>query len=42
MLGRWTLDSSPAFLTFDLIARIFSPYDLNPHGANPLREILAE
>ncbi|MGE5260320.1 MAG: patatin-like phospholipase family protein [Actinomycetota bacterium] len=42
MLGRWTLDSSPAFVTFDLIARIFSPYDLNPHGANPLREILAE
>jgi NTE family protein len=23
------------------MARIFSPYDLNPHGANPLREILA-
>jgi NTE family protein len=42
MLGRWTLDSSPAFLTFDLIARVFSPYDLNPHGANPLRDILAE
>jgi NTE family protein len=42
MLGRWTLDSSPVFLTLDLMARIFSPYDLNPHGANPLREILAE
>jgi NTE family protein len=42
LLGRWTLNSSPAFLTFDFIARIFSPYDLNPHGANPLRDILAE
>lgn len=42
MLGRWTLDSSPMFIAFDLMARIFSPYDLNPHGANPLREILAE
>ena len=41
MLGRWTLDSSPLFLAFDLFARIFSPYDLNPHGANPLRDILA-
>jgi NTE family protein len=42
MLGRWTLDSSPMFIAFDLMARIFSPYDLNPHGPNPLREILAE
>jgi NTE family protein len=41
LLGRWTLDTSPIFLTLDLMARIFSPYDLNPHGANPLREILA-
>ena len=42
MLGRWTLDTSPMFVTLDLMARIFSPYDLNPHGANPLRDILAE
>src|SRR4029077_17942748 len=41
MLGRWTLDTSPIFVTLDLMARIFSPYDLNPHGANPLRDILA-
>ncbi len=40
LLGRWTLDTSPVFLTLDLMARIFSPYDLNPHGANPLRDIL--
>ncbi len=40
LLGRWTLDTSPAFLTLDLMARIFSPYDLNPHGAIPLRDIL--
>ncbi|MGA8435014.1 MAG: patatin-like phospholipase family protein [Methyloceanibacter sp.] len=42
MLGRWTLDTSPMFLTLDLMARIFSPYDLNPRGANPLRDILAD
>jgi NTE family protein len=41
-LGRWTMDSSPVFLGLDLAARLFSPYDLNPGGANPLREILAE
>src|SRR5262249_27778047 len=27
MLGRWTLDTSPMFVTLDLMARIFSPYD---------------
>jgi NTE family protein len=42
MLGRWTLDTSPIFLALDLAARVFSPYDLNPRGANPMREILAE
>jgi len=41
LLGRWTLDNSPAFMTADLMARVFSPYDLNPMGANPLREIIA-
>src|SRR5205807_7811748 len=42
LLGRWTLDSSPFFVAFDLAARLFSPYDLNPRGANPLRDILAD
>src|SRR5262245_10624532 len=42
MMGRWTMDTSPVFLAFDLAARLFSPYDLNPGGANPLRDILAE
>lgn len=41
LLGRWTLDSSPVFLAFELMARILSPYDLNPGGANPLSKILA-
>jgi NTE family protein len=42
MLGRWTLDTSPFFIAMDLMSRMFSPYDLNPAGANPLRDILAE
>jgi NTE family protein len=42
LLGRWTLDHSPAFVAMDLMARLFSPYDLSPGGANPLRNILAE
>ena len=42
LMGRWTMDTSPLFLAFDLAARLFSPYDLNPRGTNPLRDILAE
>src|SRR6476659_3545394 len=26
LLGRWMLDFSPAFLTMDLMSRVFSPY----------------
>jgi NTE family protein len=42
LLGRWTLDYSPVFITFDLMSRVFSPYDLNPQGINPLTSILDE
>lgn len=40
LLGRWTLDSSPVFIGFDLMARVLSPYILNPRGFNPLESIL--
>jgi NTE family protein len=42
LLGRWSLDSSPAYIAIDMMSRLFSPYDLNPTGWNPLREILTE
>ncbi len=42
LLGRWTLDTSPFYLAFDLASRVFSPYDFGQQGANPLRDILAE
>ena len=42
LLGRWTLDHSPLFVAMDMMARVFSPYDLNPAGTNPLSAILAE
>jgi NTE family protein len=41
-LGRWTLDHSPAFVAIDMMSRLFSPYDLNPTGWNPLRDILTD
>src|SRR5580700_7082865 len=42
LMGRWTLDASPAYIAMDLMSRVLSPYDLNPLGLNPLRKILAE
>ncbi len=36
------LDSSPAFLMFDLVTRLFSPYQFNPLNVNPLRTALDE
>jgi NTE family protein len=42
MLGRWTLDNSPAFLTMDLLARLISPYDMPSFGPNPLEAVLRD
>jgi len=42
VMGRWTLDTSPAYVAMDLMSRLLSPYDLNPLNLHPLRSILAE
>jgi len=42
LLGRWALDSSPAYLAMDIATRMFSPYDLNFGMPNPLAAVLAE
>ena len=42
LMGRWTLDTSPAYVAMDLASRLFSPYDLGIAALNPLRDILAE
>ncbi len=36
LLGRWTLDSSPIYVAMDLMSRLVSPYDVNPHGEESL------
>ncbi len=41
LMGRRTLDTSPAYIVMDLIPRVLSPYGLNPFGFNPLGRILA-
>ncbi len=42
LTGRWSLDTSPAYLFFDHLTRVFSPYELNPLNLNPLRDLVAE
>ncbi len=38
--GNYSLDTSPSYLFFESMSRMFSPYDLNPMGVNPLRGLL--
>lgn len=42
MTGNHNLDQSPAYHWFDMLSRMYSPYQLNPTGINPLREVLDE
>jgi NTE family protein len=42
LCGSHSLDASPAFMLFDLVIRLFSPYQFNPFNYNPLRQVLAE
>jgi len=42
MTGNFSLDQSPGYLFLESMSRMFSPYDLNPLGINPLRGLLAE
>jgi NTE family protein len=42
LFGNHNLDNSPAYQVFDIWTRIFSPYQFNPQGVNPLRKILEE
>jgi NTE family protein len=42
LMGNWNLDTSPAYLMFDLLGRVASPYEVNPLNLNPLRDLLDE
>ncbi len=35
-------ENSPAFVMFDLISRLYSPYQFNPLNYNPLRQVLEQ
>ncbi|GIL03115.1 MAG: alpha/beta hydrolase [Alphaproteobacteria bacterium] len=42
LMGARSLEHSPAFLMFDLITRMLSPYQFNPLNYNPLRNVLEQ
>jgi NTE family protein len=37
-----SLENSPAFVMFDLVTRLYSPYQFNPLNYNPLRQVLED
>ncbi|MGH7088790.1 MAG: patatin-like phospholipase family protein [Stellaceae bacterium] len=37
-----SLRFSPAFMFFDILSRLMSPYELNPMNINPLRDVVQE
>ena len=42
LLGNWSLNMNPAYVTMDVMSRFFSPYDLNPLNINPLMDLIEE
>ncbi|MFQ5657451.1 MAG: patatin-like phospholipase family protein, partial [Candidatus Methylomirabilales bacterium] len=42
MLGRGNMDYSPPYLMFDVLSRLYAPYQLNITGLNPLHDVLCE
>ncbi|MEZ5933013.1 MAG: patatin-like phospholipase family protein [Alphaproteobacteria bacterium] len=42
LLHNHALDNSPAFMAFDMMCRMLSPYQLNPGNYNPLRNVLEQ
>jgi NTE family protein len=42
LTGSRSLESSPAFMMFDMITRLLSPYQFNPLNFNPLKGVLEQ
>ncbi len=40
MMNRFTMHSSPGLIMFDYLSRMFSPYELNPMGTDPLKDVI--
>jgi len=42
MLGNFSMATSPAYMGYDLLSRVFSPYQSNPLDLNPLRDTIKQ
>ncbi|MGF1533604.1 MAG: patatin-like phospholipase family protein [Bernardetiaceae bacterium] len=42
LIGKGNMDFSPGFLSSEITSIFLSPYQLNPNGTNPLRNILLD
>ena len=42
ILTGWNMDLSPAYHFFDMMSRLFSPYEINPLNINPMHEIIED
>jgi NTE family protein len=42
LMGNWSLNNSPGYLAHELLSRVTSPYQTNPLGINPLRQIIKQ
>jgi NTE family protein len=42
LFNNHSIEKSPAFLVFDMMTRLFSPYQFNPLNYNPLRDVLKD
>ncbi len=40
-LSLWGMRETPAYLFFDIMTRLFSPYEINPFDVNPLRDLIS-
>ena len=42
LMGNWSLNMNPVYVTVDVMSRFLSPYDLNPLNINPLMDLINE
>jgi NTE family protein len=42
LLGSWRLDAAPSYVAFDVLTRLFSPYQTTPRNYHPLEKILEQ
>ncbi|MDR1910575.1 MAG: patatin-like phospholipase family protein [Holosporales bacterium] len=40
MLNKFTMQNTPAFIMFDLMLKFLSPYQYNPMGLDPLKDLI--